>query len=154
MKQCDLCDYPTVPLLRALKNSAADHFYTASACDMQNAVDNEGYVQDDANAATVHRQETPITIALYQLYNPNATDHFYTTSLSERDNATQSGYDEEGITAYVYEAQLCGTVPLYRLYNPSVTDHFYTTSEVEKENFVRDMGYSYEGIAAYVNPKP
>ena len=77
---------------------------------MNNAVTSLGYVRE-GNAATVHPEQTPITIPLYQLYNPNATDHFYTTSLSERDNATQSGY-EEGITAYVYEAQLCGTVPL------------------------------------------
>ena len=27
-------------------------------------------------------------------------------------------------------------------------------ASLEKENAVRDMGYSYEGVAAYVNPKP
>ncbi|TBU42322.1 hypothetical protein BD309DRAFT_963246 [Dichomitus squalens] len=147
------CNYPTVPLLRAWQPVVADHFYTTDATEMNNAVALLGYDRE-GNAATVHPEQTPITIPLYRVYNPVLFDHFYTTSASERDNAVQAlGYSDEGIAAYVYETQLCGTVPLYRMFNAVATDHFYTTDAAEKDNAVNG-GYTYEGIAAYVNPQP
>ncbi|TBU31513.1 hypothetical protein BD311DRAFT_122042 [Dichomitus squalens] len=146
------CDFPTVPLLRAYSSNATDHFYTIDAFEMKYAVTNLGYHQEN-NAATVHPFQTPITIPLYRLYSPSATDHFYTTSAGERDNATHVGYIEEGIAAYVYETQLCGTVPLYRMYSYAYPDHFYTTDVAEKDNAINKLGYTYEGITAYVNPQ-
>ncbi|TBU31514.1 hypothetical protein BD309DRAFT_702987 [Dichomitus squalens] len=143
--------FPALPLLRAYSPSAMDHFYTTNATEMKNAVTNLGYRQEN-NAATVHSDQTPITIPLYRLYSPSVTDHFYTTNATEKDNAVNNlRYRDEGIVAYVYETQAFGTVPLYRMYSPSVTDHFYTTNATEKDNAVTNLRYRDEGIAAYVN---
>ena len=49
-------------------------------------------------------------------------------------------------------AAATGAVPLYRAYSPSATDHFYTTNEAERDNAVNNLGYSAEGIAAYIFP--
>ncbi|KAI1784078.1 hypothetical protein LXA43DRAFT_1067087 [Ganoderma leucocontextum] len=146
------CRYPTVPLLRAYNPSATDYFYTTNTTEMQNAVTHLGYLQE-GNAATIHPEQTPITIPLYRLYSPDASDHVYTTEAYERIIAGENGYVEEGVTGYVYEVPLCGTVPLYRMYSPKGTDHFYTTSAEERDTAVESLGYTDEGITAYVNPQ-
>lgn len=85
------------------------------------------------------------------MYSPRDGDHFYTTSAAERDNAVQNlGYNNEGVTGYVYPQSSDDTVPFYRAYNGKIKDHFYTVNAVEMDNAVRRLGYSFEGIAAYV----
>jgi len=46
----------------------------------------------------------------------------------------------------------CGTVPLYRLLNAETGDHYYTTLATERDRLVRDEGYTFEWIEAYVWP--
>ncbi|KAI0765039.1 hypothetical protein C8Q74DRAFT_1022206 [Fomes fomentarius] len=143
----------TVPLLRGYRGgSAADHFYTTSALEMENAVGGLGYASE-GDAALVSPTQAPDTIPLYRMYSPSASDHFYTTNAAERNNAiTSLGYVDEGVTAYVYSSSLCATVPLFRMYSPSQTDHFYTTDAAERNRAITNLGYVDEGIAAYVHP--
>jgi hypothetical protein len=72
-------------------------------------------------------------------------------SATERDNAVAAdGYTYEGISSYVFSAQVPKSVPLYRLYSARTGDHFYTRSAAEAKIAVAADGYAYEGIACYV----
>ncbi|SJL16019.1 uncharacterized protein ARMOST_19534 [Armillaria ostoyae] len=87
------------------------------------------------------------------MYSPSAVDHFYTTNGDERNNAVQNlGYNDEGITGYIYPSASYGRVPFYRLYNPTAHDHFYTANANEKNSAAQTGGYVDEGIAGYVLP--
>src|SRR5947207_2748436 len=44
-----------------------------------------------------------------------------------------------------------GHTPFYRLYSPTSGDHFYTANWAEAVNAFTNLGYKYEGIAAYVS---
>ena len=46
----------------------------------------------------------------------------------------------------------CGTVPLYRLFRPEQPWHNYTTSEEVRDAAVKNNGYVYEGVTAYIFP--
>ncbi|OAQ96731.1 hypothetical protein LLEC1_05667 [Akanthomyces lecanii] len=105
---------------------------------------------------------------LWRAYSGTARDHFYTTDYNEYNNAvTNLGYAAEGVAARIYSRQadqsdegVTGfvfttdsrgdTVPLYRGYSGAQGDHFYTVNAAEMENAVRKLGYTYEGVAAYV----
>lgn len=39
------------------------------------------------------------------------------------------------------------------MYSASAADHFYTTSGPERANAIQNLGYTDEGIAAYVYPQ-
>jgi hypothetical protein len=94
------------------------------------------------------------TVPLYRSYQPSILDHFYTVDKAESDNAVAKlGYVYEGITGYVFPpsgSDCRGAAPWYRAYNPTITDHFYTMSAPEMDNAVANLGYSREGIAAYL----
>ena len=63
------------------------------------------------------------------------------------------GYAYEGEPGYVFgsHASSTPTIPLYRMYSGGAVDHFYTTSASERDNAVNRLGYTDEGIAAYVH---
>jgi hypothetical protein len=46
------------------------------------------------------------------------------------------------------------TAPLFRLYDTIQGDHLYTTSSAERDQAVATLGYTDEGIAAYVSATP
>ncbi|MBX7193051.1 MAG: hypothetical protein K1X94_13375 [Sandaracinaceae bacterium] len=58
-----------------------------------------------------------------------------------------SGASDEGILGYVAPSPVCGARPLYRL--SASDDHFYTVDAGERD-FAVSIGYTDEGIAAYV----
>lgn len=126
-----------------------DHFYTAGAPELQNAVDRFGYTAE-GTAGLIYKTPQPDTIPLYRLYSPVDNDHLYTTSASEREKSLKY-YTDEGISGYVYPKSCCGIVPLYRLYNLSGKDHLYTTSIDEVGTASRD-GWVLEGITGYIFP--
>ncbi|KAG2350039.1 hypothetical protein BDR05DRAFT_955907 [Suillus weaverae] len=140
-----------VSFLRAHQPKYVDHFYTTGISEMINAVANLGYSSEGV-AANVWPDQGPSTIPLYRMHNPEVIDHFYTTSYREVQNAANYGYVYEGIAAYVYETKICGSIAFYRLYSSAGTDHFYTTSVSEAINAAAKLGYTMEGIAAYVLP--
>ena len=90
-----------VPLYRLYSHSAADHFYTTSASERDNAAQNLSY-REEGVTAYVYETQLCGTVPLYRMYSPSVTDHFYTTDTTEADNAVNNlGYRYEGITAYV-----------------------------------------------------
>jgi microsomal dipeptidase-like Zn-dependent dipeptidase len=94
----------------------ADHFYTTSAKERDQAVSSFGYT-DEGIACYVFGAKQPKTRALYRLYNPGNGDHFYTISAKERDQAVSSvGYTDEGIACYVFGAKQPKARGLHRLW--------------------------------------
>jgi hypothetical protein len=126
----------------------ADHFYTTSDAERDNAA-NSCYISEGEACFVFTPPERPT--ALHRLFNPNSGDHFYTTSDAERDNAVANdGFTFEGEACFVFTALEAGTVPLHRLFNPNSGDHFYTTSDAERDNAVANAGYTLEGEACFV----
>lgn len=99
----------------------------------------------------------PHTTPLYKLYNAVQNDRFLTTSVEEMQDAMKNrGYEDQGITAYIYpdaQASCAEMVPLYRLYNSAIPDHNYVlTKPSTNSSGMTTEGYVYEGITGYVFP--
>jgi hypothetical protein len=138
------------PLYRLYSSKYANHFYTISVADRDNAVANNSYVYEGI-AAYVLKNQVAGSTPLYWLYNVAIGDDFYTTSASERDGAINKyGYQYQGIAGYVFTSQVKNSIPFYRLNSSKQQDHFYTTSTSERDNAVAKEGYQYESIACYV----
>ena len=82
--------------------------------------------------------------ATYRMYDPVSTKHLYTSDEAEILKLTAEGWQREGISYYVDEAQ---SAPVYRLLNPKTGDHVFggdvTASKLEQNGWTR------EGIAYY-----
>lgn len=127
---------------------SGDHFYTMSTAEVAFAA-SLGY-KFEGDVGQCDLGPSLVTVPLYRLWSASATDHFYTTSSQERDLAVAGlGYVSEGTTCWVHPTQSTGTCPLYRMYSGNATDHFYTLSWKEVLS-AASMGYTYEGIAAYM----
>jgi hypothetical protein len=74
-------------------------------------------------------------------------DHFYTLD-PRGELAPQVGYEREGTTGFVYQAQVGGTSPLYRWFHPGTGDHFYTTDPGGE--LAPQVGYIPEGVACFI----
>ncbi|THH12952.1 hypothetical protein EW146_g7219 [Bondarzewia mesenterica] len=110
-------------------------------------------MDQDAEVQNTYCDYSSSAIPLYRGYTPSGTDHFYTTNAAEMENAVDKlGFTSEGDAAYVFgsHSSYTSTIPLYRMYSSSAVDHFYTTSASERDNAVNNLGYSDEGIAAFV----
>ena len=142
-----------VPLYRAFSPGVTDHFYTADKAEMDRATSSLGYPAEGITGYIFPTQVTQ-TVPLYRSYSVRNTDHFYTVDKAESDRAVANlGYSYEGITGYVFppsDPPCPGAAPLYRTYNPTIFNHFYTMSAPERDNAVANLGYSNEGIAAYI----
>lgn len=96
-----------------------------------------------------------VVVTLLRGYSYATTDHFYTTDAAEMSNAVHNlGYTFEGDAAFVLQSPGANAngIPLYRTYSTSGTDHFYTTNAAERDSAIANLGYSDEGITAYVYP--
>ena len=82
--------------------------------------------------------------ATYRLYDPVSTKHLYTSDEAEISKLTSEGWQKEGISYFVDEAQ---SAPVYRLFNPKTGDHAFggdvTASKLEQNGWTR------EGIAYF-----
>jgi len=120
---------------------------------MDHATSVLGYSAEGITGYIFPTQEAQ-TVPLYRSYQPSVFDHFYTVDKAESDNSvTKLGYSYEGITGYVFSpsgSSCIGAAPWYRSYNPTIYDHFYTMLAPERDNAVANLGYSNEGIAAYI----
>jgi hypothetical protein len=120
---------------------------------MDHATSVLGYSAEGITGYIFPTQETQ-TVPLYRSYQPSVFDHFYTVDKAESDNSvTKLGYSYEGITGYVFSpsgSSCPGAAPWYRAYQATIYDHFYTMSAPERDNAVANLGYSNEGIAAYI----
>jgi hypothetical protein len=128
--------------------ASGDHFYTMSTEEVAIAAGLGYKLEGDVGQCEL--SQTLGTIPLYRLWSASATDHFYTTSSQERDLAIAGlGYVSEDVACWVRPTRSIGMCPLYRMYSGNATDHFYTLSWKEVLS-AAGMGYSYEGVAAYM----
>lgn len=81
------------------------------------------------------------------LKNPGGTDTVLSSNAAEVSSLEQSGYTD------VVSILLCypGITPVYRLYDPVTGAHFYTTSTSEVSTPVTNYGFSFEGVAFYLD---
>ncbi|KIJ48855.1 hypothetical protein M422DRAFT_247220 [Sphaerobolus stellatus SS14] len=96
--------------------------------------------------------ETPqeFTVPLYQLSKPDGSDFLFLPS-TDGNPPTVAGFENSGITGYVYATQVCGSVPLLVAANAATTDHWYTTNALQHSLLVAD-GWTDAGVAAFVLP--
>lgn len=85
-------------------------------------------------------------VPLYRWYAAGSTDHFYSTT----NYGNISGFQFQGVAAYVEATQVGGSLPFQRFYMGSPrTEHFYTTNTGEAQ-YVRTLGFIYESIEGYL----
>ncbi|KAF5378108.1 hypothetical protein D9615_007562 [Tricholomella constricta] len=80
-----------------------DFFYTTSSSERNNAIRNLGY-QNRGTTGFIFIDQRFGGRPLYRLYNRRRRQHFYTTSQSERSNAKRNGWNDEGITGYLFSS--------------------------------------------------
>ncbi|KIJ26320.1 hypothetical protein M422DRAFT_272608 [Sphaerobolus stellatus SS14] len=90
------------------------------------------------------------TVPLYEFNKPDNTDILFLPS-TDGNPPTVAGYENSGITGYVYATQVCGSVPLLVAANAATTDHWYTTNVLHHSSIVAS-GWTDEGVAAFVLP--
>lgn len=140
---CDgTCDEDVVgcrgAVIRAYHDTRGNHLYTQDRA----LITREGFRIEADPYFFVYRSPAPGLVPFHQCHL-SGTHRLYTIDPS----CESSGASYEGVLGYVAPAPLCGARPLYRLSTP--TNHFYTIDSDEREFAVR-IGYTDEGIAAYV----
>jgi Repeat of unknown function (DUF5648) len=134
---------------------SADHFYTTSTTERDNAVVTYGYHYEGV-ACYVFNSKVPGTTEFWRLYNPQTGYHFYTASSDEKNIDLTSGWvvePDSPVACYVFNSKAPGTTEFWRLYNPQTGDHFFTTSTKERDNAENSFGYVVEPdspVACYV----
>ena len=91
---------PSEPLFRLFNGGTVDHFYTTNDEESNNAVQNDGY-NFEGIQAFVFAQQICGSVPLLRAFSNAGTDHFYTTSELELESAVASGYNSEGIAAFI-----------------------------------------------------
>ncbi|KAJ7918383.1 hypothetical protein B0H13DRAFT_2436330 [Mycena leptocephala] len=96
----------TVPLFHLFQNVVIDSFYTTSATERAQALQN-GYIVGGTDAY-VYPSQICGSIPFYRLYNSGATEHFMTTSADVRASLlASSAWADQGIVGYVLDANPC-----------------------------------------------
>ena len=90
------------------------------------------------------------TVPVYRLSSGTLLDWMFVVSTNGA-VPSASGYNVDGIVAYVYATQICGSVPLYSVFSASLGDHWYTTN-INGRNRMIALGYVNSGIMGYVLP--
>ncbi|EIM85384.1 uncharacterized protein STEHIDRAFT_59836, partial [Stereum hirsutum FP-91666 SS1] len=91
------------PLYRLYSSTATDHFYTASAAQLDTAVNTHGFTFE-AVQAWIYPSQVCGSIPLLRNYNAQGTDHFYTTNETEYESAVAGGDKGEGVVGHVLPA--------------------------------------------------
>ena len=109
-----------------------------------------------SNLTIIAQYESILTgqrVARYRVYNPNDGHHHYTTNFAEYDFLGTVGWNQEGISCYIYDSQISIDSVLsnvyYRTYNPNSGEHFCTMSEGEY-NFLGTVGWNLEGTDGHL----
>lgn len=128
-----------VPLYRLYKydqySNTRDHFYTTSASEKDNALNNLGYVYEGIECQ-ISSKYFPGSLPLFRLYKSATNSHFYTSDSTEKDEMVGDGYVYENTQGYIHDGSQAGMVSLHRLRQPSGTpDHYcLMTSKKEYDN--------------------
>jgi len=96
----------TSPLYRLTKSASGktEHFYTASAAEMQNAVSKLGFVSEGV-IGYVPTTQLPGTVPLERLVQQSTGEYLYTTSAAEKQQAvSRDHYQDQGVACYVWQS--------------------------------------------------
>ena len=148
-------DVMTVPMeMVFLERHDGSFFMTADSNEMK-AVEEVYYIGGRYGTVYVFNRPVRSSVPLYRYRAREGTNHFYTISKEEGDQAvSRYNFIAEGICCYVFSSQIPGSVPLYRLQRGSLgPGHIYLINEESRHREVL-TGKIFEGIAAYVFPKP
>lgn len=131
-----------VKMFRLYNPNSGEHFYTSSASEKQNLID-EGWNDEGIGWYAPLHSDTPV----YRLYNPNGEEHHYTANEEEKENLVEAGWKDEGIGWYSDDDQ---TVAVYREFNPNqeANNHNYGISN-EEHRLLVEQGWMDEGICWY-----
>ena len=155
-----------VPFYRFKKNTY-NLFYTTNSSEIGKttvgAVGLHGFVYEGVSClvyATSDTARPPSTVPFYRYVWDGTDRHFYTASDKEIGTTVvgqiKDGWKYEGIAAYIFSTPQFNTKPLYRYFNAAQSSHLYTINAAEIGSTTADVatpsGYTYEGIAGYVNP--
>jgi hypothetical protein len=133
------------------------HFYTASAIEKQNVINNlSGTYHYEGVAYTVNTGNPANNQPLYRFFNTRTGVHFYTASETEK-NLTLANlpyYNYEGVAYYVCTSPPSDSRTVFRFYNMKQGVHFYTADEDEKDNTIATLSgtYKFEGPGFYLAP--
>lgn len=143
-----------VIIYRFFNTYNSSHFYTASASERDNIIQNLPQYQFEGNGFGSNATEENGGTAVFRFYNTLTGTHFFTASADERQNiaSTLPQFIDEGVAYYAYTESNNSNIELYRFYNTSNGTHFYTTSGEERDNIIQTIGhYIFEGTAYYVD---
>ncbi|GLB43034.1 hypothetical protein LshimejAT787_1204830 [Lyophyllum shimeji] len=93
--------FNTVPLFFLFHPRTNDFFYTTNVAERNNAIRNLGY-QNRGVAGFIFFNQRCGGSPLFRMFNPRRGQHFYTTSPAERANAKRLGWNDEGVTGFIF----------------------------------------------------
>jgi len=134
--------------------SITDHLYTMDYAEALSSTSGAGYT-NLWKAFYLERTPQAHTKPLYRyVKGAPQTEHLFITDTYPQDlaEAQALGYFYEGITGYLYRAQVPGSLPLYRLSRGSPkTDrtHKFVTTDSEKNALIA-QGWTFDHIEGYV----
>jgi hypothetical protein len=134
-----------------LYNSTLDQYYLTTDTNLETSLLSGGYtLQSNSFNSFSGLADLPAPatgrLNIYQVRSP--ANNFYTTSLPELETMILYGYSYGGVVT-TSPSSTTGT-PVYRL--RFGLRYFYTTDASEKDNAVSKYGYTYEGVAFYLDP--
>ncbi|KAG0270546.1 hypothetical protein BGZ95_001635 [Linnemannia exigua] len=140
-------------LLAAIATVAqAGHFYTTNRAKRDNAIA-QGYQAQGIVGYVFNKpspSKRPSTGPIYHAYSSYSQDQSYTNSLDEHKHAISLGYQDMGISWYMYTKSKACRAPLYILFKPTFPyDHYYTAKRAEADAAIA-KGYLERGILGYL----
>lgn len=139
------------PMYRLYYPGNGKHLLTDSEYEY-NALASFGWKQENIafyvyNSPTAIEEQT--SVAWLRLYNKHSGQHHWTTSPEEYRVLGAQGWNQEGVTAYLFKTQVSNSMPLYRLYNRYSGAHHWTLDANEQRVLI-SLGWKDEGITGYV----
>ncbi|KAF8063587.1 hypothetical protein FPV67DRAFT_253090 [Lyophyllum atratum] len=97
----DFRGFNTTALFFLFNSRTNDFFYTTDRNERNNAIRNLGY-QDRGIVGFIFIDQRCGGSPLFRLFNPRRGTHFFTTSNIERANARRFGWNDEGVTGFLF----------------------------------------------------
>ena len=91
----------------------------------------------------------PSTAPIYHAFYSYSEDNSYTNSLAEQNNYISLGYQDMGISWYMYSKPESCRTALYSFFNPTSYEHYYTTNATDV-TVTEEIGYLAKGIIGYL----
>ncbi|KAF8063608.1 hypothetical protein FPV67DRAFT_254271 [Lyophyllum atratum] len=97
----DFHGFDTTVVFFLFNSRTNDFFYTTDRSERRNALSNLGY-QDRGTIGFIFIDSSCGGTPLFRMFNSRTGTHFYTTSQMERGAARRSGWNDEGVTGWLF----------------------------------------------------